>query len=184
MTTPPNPEDEPVRDDLADDPDGRGDGSDRQEVADDSATGSSGAGDDSPSGGAAPDRLSAQDAAWRSIVENYGDRPTIEEPPAPPRTPVRLPADDSPRDRVPPDPEEHFVPPAPPPLTTPPPARLLAWLGLFGVPTFVLVALVMGLDLPSWLGLILMVWFVGGFVFLVASMGPGSGRDYDDGARL
>jgi hypothetical protein len=29
-----------------------------------------------------------------------------------------------------------------------------------------------------------MVWFVGGFVYLVASMRPGAGDDYDDGARL
>jgi hypothetical protein len=52
------------------------------------------------------------------------------------------------------------------------------------VPSFVLVALVAHLVLPSWLGLVLMAWFVGGFVFLVASMRPGQGDDYDDGARL
>jgi hypothetical protein len=52
------------------------------------------------------------------------------------------------------------------------------------VPSFVLVALVAHLVLPSWLGLVLMSWFVGGFVFLVASMRPGQGDDYDDGARL
>ena len=41
-----------------------------------------------------------------------------------------------------------------------------------------------GLNLPTWLGLILMVWFVGGFVYLVASMPPGAGDDCDDGAVL
>ena len=85
---------------------------------------------------------------------------------------------------APADPDEHFVPPPPPPLPKPPPARLLAWLGLFGVPTFVLVTLVAGIALPSWLGLLLMGWFVGGFVFLVASMKPGPGESGDDGARL
>lgn len=69
-------------------------------------------------------------------------------------------------------------------MPKPPPARLLAWVGLFGVPVFVLVALMAHLALPSWVGLLLMVWFVGGFVFLVASMRPGTGEDYDDGARL
>ncbi len=76
------------------------------------------------------------------------------------------------------------MPPPPPPLPKPPPARLLAWLGLFGVPAFVLVTLVVGISLPSWLGLLLMGWFVGGFVFLVASMKPGPGEGGDDGARI
>lgn len=141
---------------------------------------------------------SAEDAAWRAIIDNYGDRPLIDdaapdpEPQQPPRaswpTP-RPPSEDEPvEDDLPEGPvpdalQDHYVPPPPPPLPKPPPARLLAWTGLFGVPLLVLVALVAGLSLPSWLGLILMVWFVGGFVFLVASMRPGPG-DHDDGARL
>jgi hypothetical protein len=135
-----------------------------------------------------PEEISAEDALWRAIVDNYGERPEIDE------TPVEVPP--SLRDLDPPEPsaaahegttverEEHFVPPDPPPLPMPPPARLLAWLGLFGVPAFVLVALVAKVAVPSWMGLLLMIWFVGGFVFLVASMRPGTGEDYDDGARL
>jgi hypothetical protein len=135
------------------------------------------------------EHVSAEDALWRSIIDNYGDRPEIEEPeievPPSPRDLTAPPrAEDDATEGAVADQEDHFVPPAPPPLPTPPPPRLLAWLGLFGVPTFVLVALVVRLPVPSWLGLILMVWFVGGFVFLVASMRPGSGEDYDDGARL
>ncbi|MCW2760025.1 MAG: hypothetical protein JWR85_226 [Marmoricola sp.] len=134
--------------------------------------------------------ISAEEALWRAIVDNYGDRPEIEEPEI--EVPPSLrdlpasagPTDDASEPAAAADPEEHYVPPPPPPLPTPPPARLLAWVGLFGVPSFVLVALVAGLVLPSWLGLILMVWFVGGFVFLVASMRPGPGEDPDDGARL
>jgi hypothetical protein len=49
---------------------------------------------------------------------------------------------------------------------------------------FVMVALVAGLALPTWVGLVLMAWFVGGFLFLVASMRKGPGMDPDDGARL
>jgi hypothetical protein len=137
------------------------------------------------------DPVRDEDAAWRAIVDNYGERPRIDEPevdvPPSPRdlTVPRPPASgDSPDEPAPVDPEDHFVPPPPPPVPKPPPARLLAWLGLFGVPVFVLVALVTGLDLPSWLGLILMAWFVGGFVFLVASMRPDPGEGHDDGARL
>jgi len=165
VTTPQNPEDEPVGDEL---PDDAGDG-----LKDDV-------------GG-----VSAEDALWRSIVDNYGDRPEMDEPeievPPSPRDLTASPRptgveQTEPADTA--DPEEHYIPPEPPPMPTPPPARLLAWTGLFGVPAFVLVALVAGLALPSWVGLLLMVWFVGGFVFLVASMGPGDGEDYDDGARL
>jgi hypothetical protein len=130
--------------------------------------------------------VSADEAAWRSIIDNYGDRPEIADEPEPqvPGSPRGIvPVEDSePPELV--EAEDHFVPPPPPPLPRPAPPRLLAWLGLFGVPTLVLVALVAQVNLPSWLGLILMVWFVGGFVYLVASMRPGAGDDYDDGAVL
>jgi hypothetical protein len=143
----------------------------------------------------AKDGLSDEDAIWRSIIENYGERPTIEEqeievppslrdleprpePGAPEQSEEPAELDD--RDR---DPDDHFVPPAPPPIPRPETPRLLAWIGLFGVPVLVLVALVARIPLPSWLGLFLMAWFVGGFVYLVASMRPRP-EDYDDGARL
>ncbi len=134
------------------------------------------------------DRAAAEEALWRSIIDNYGTRPEMDdepaiEPPPPSRAPDAT-VRDVPAELATSDREEHYVPPTPPPLPKPPPARLLAWAGLFGVPTFVLVALVAHLVLPPWLGLILMFWFVGGFVFLVASMRPGQGDDYDDGARL
>jgi len=185
VTTPQDPEEEPVGDELSEErPEVRPD----DEAAVDPAT--------PPAVGPA-DGLSREDELWAAIVENYGERPQIEElavevPPSP-RDLSRV--DDGPDDGpengsdivdedVPTDTDEHFVPPPPPPLPKPPPARLLAWLGLFGVPTFVLIALVAGISLPSWLGLLLMGWFVGGFVFLVASMKPGPGGGSDDGARI
>jgi hypothetical protein len=140
-----------------------------------------------------PDDSEAADAAWRSIIDNYGERPQLDEPaPEPPETPVapiQVPPSlrdlDGPREaRAESEAEGHFVPPPPPPLPSATPPRLLAWVGLFGVPMLVLVAIVAGLSLPPWLGLILMVWFVGGFVYLVASMRPGPRDDYDDGAVL
>ena len=135
----------------------------------------------------AKDGLPDDDAAWRSIVDNYGERPTIDEPevevPPSARDLGPPPGADEPPDVDPPDPDDHFVPPPAPPLPRPAPPRLLAWLGLFGVPTLVLVALVAGIALPSWLSILLMAWFVGGFVYLVASMRPRP-DGYDDGARL
>lgn len=135
------------------------------------------------------------EAAWRSIVDNYGARAELDDLPEAdlPVPPARTDDDDvvvppSLRDldgpRSEPEPaEEHFVPPPPPPLPRATPPRLLAWIGLFGVPILVLVALVTRLPVPGWLGLLLMLWFVGGFVFLVASMRPGP-HDHDDGAVL
>jgi hypothetical protein len=157
-----------------------------------------------PSGDASEHR-SAEDAAWQAIVENYGDRPSLDEDS--PETgagdlgPLADEVPGSPRDLVAPpvagdrrfetgaerpaaETEEHFVPPPPPPIPRAEPARLLAWIGLFGVPSFVLLALVTRLPLASWLGLLLMVWFVGGFVFLVASMRTDPRDENDDGAVL
>jgi len=175
VTTPQDPEEEPVGDEL---PEGRPGG--RPEEESQGASGSAGG-------------RSREDELWQAIVDNYGERPQIEElavdvPPSPRDLPTVDKPDQDDSDATggsaPVDPEEHFVPPPPPPLPKPPPARLLAWLGLFGVPTFVLVTLVAGIVLPSWLGLLLMGWFVGGFVFLVASMKPDPGGGSDDGARI
>jgi hypothetical protein len=181
VTTPQDPEEEPVGDELAEE---------RPEVRPDAEAE---AGPVTPPAAGPPDGLSREDELWQAIVENYGERPQIEElevevPPSPRDLttvdePVEEGSDTIDKD-VPADAEEHFVPPPPPPLPKPPPARLLAWLGLFGVPTFVLVTLVAGISLPSWLGLLLMGWFVGGFVFLVASMKPDPGGGSDDGARI
>ena len=147
--------------------------------------------DDDPAAGTPEDvsgGVSDEEAAWRAIVENFGDRHDLgedDEASAPPDVPP------SPRGLLPEEPatpphdhEDHYVPPPPPPLPRPAPARLLAWFGLFGVPTLVLVCLVARIDLPLWMGLVLMIWFVGGFVYLVASMRPRSGDGYDDGAVL
>ena len=184
MTSPQDPEEEPVGDELSEArPEVRPEAGPDAEPATPPADGTAGR----------DDGLSREDELWQAIVANYGERPQIEEltvetPPSPrDLTTVEDPAPDGSAtvdDDSPADAEEHFVPPPPPPLPKPPPARLLAWLGLFGVPTFVLVTLVAGISLPSWLGLLLMAWFVGGFVFLVASMKPDPGGGSDDGARI
>ena len=127
-----------------------------------------------------------EDALWRSIIEHYGDRPEIDEPDDDPEwevpgSPRGLDEDDVEASY---DREEHYVPPTPPPVPRPTTHRLIAWMGLFGVPTFVLVALLLKIALPSWLGLLLMAWFVGGFGYLVFVM-PRAPRDpWDDGSRI
>ncbi|HCB02925.1 MAG TPA: hypothetical protein PLZ93_17910 [Nocardioides sp.] len=143
--------------------------------------------------------------AWRGIVENYGERvelddePVAESPAQPVVEPGTEPGSEERLERLfrplpqPPEParaaredqEEQFVPPAPPPLPKLPPDRFLAWSGLFGSPTLLLVCLVLGVHLPPWLGYLLVASFIGGFVYLVVKMPRGTDIDpWDDGARL
>ena len=124
----------------------------------------------------------SEEDAWRSIVENYGERaqldPVPEETPEPERT--TYPDAEVVEEAE----EERYVPPPPPPLPHPPPVRLAAWLGLFGSPAVLLVALVLGITLPPLLGYALVAAFLGGFAYLVAHMQRGPRDPGDDGARL
>lgn len=164
------------------------------------------------SGGAG--RKLDEDAAWREIVAHYGDVPVIEDPPPmvqpPPTEGTAEPAPEPPRPARPARPERneprgilepgwhddlnstptswedegHFVPPTPPPLPPLDPRRRLAWSGLFGAPTLMLLAVVLGWQYPDWFMLLLTGGFIGGFAYLVATMpksrdGDGPG---DDGA--
>lgn len=134
-----------------------------------------------------------QDSAWQKIVENYGERAELDavddradegvvEPPLDPdlrdEDPVRSGLfDDDALDEI-----DRFVPDSPPPVPMPPPDRFLAWLGVFGSPTVLLVFLVLGLGMPQILGWILVGGFVLGFCYLVFTL-PRSPRDpWDDGA--
>jgi hypothetical protein len=174
-----------------------------------------------------------EEAAWRLIVANYGERPDLdvderpgggstsvapvaplpEDPPRPspgrpggaafdrsyldamdgarsdpPRTddPTDDRADESFDQPTAPPPgrhdDEHFVPPEPPPVPKPTPARRLAWCGLFLPPLLMLAAVVFGWTFPSWVSLGLVAAFVGGFVFLVATMPRDGGDGWGDGA--
>ncbi|MDQ6686339.1 MAG: hypothetical protein M3Z50_01795 [Actinomycetota bacterium] len=120
------------------------------------------------------------DAAWREIVQHYGDRPQVGQ--AEPRGEDEveiLELSTAPEEY---DDPEHYQPPPAPPLPRAHGVRLLAWAGLFGVPALVLLALVSGWSVPSWVGLLMMCWFVGGFGYLVATMPKGPPDDWDDGA--
>ena len=135
-----------------------------------------------------------EDEAWRQIVANYGDAPSVEDVPRPEPDPEPDPnliqppavAGEPARADTPFkwEDEGRFVPPPPPPLPRPEPRRALAWLGLFGAPTLLLVALVFGVYFPGWLSLILVGGFVGGFIYLVFTMPSGPRDPGDDGARI
>ncbi len=128
----------------------------------------------------------AHDEDWQAIVDNFGERAKIDEPdPAEP-------AAASPRPDPAPSPApasayddgDRFVPPTPPPLPRPEPKRAIAWAGVFGAPVLVLLALVAPIDLPTILDYLLIGWFVGGFLYLVATMSRTSREPWDDGSRI
>jgi hypothetical protein len=138
------------------------------------------------------------DDAWRAIVENYGDRVELDDDP-----PIDVLHEDLDGDRevrhdrrrtdhaevadparLVPEDHDRFVPPPPPPLPVVAPDRMLAWVGLFGSPTILLLALVLGIAMPPWLGYLLVAGFLGGFGYLVVKMPRGPADPWDDGARL
>jgi hypothetical protein len=136
------------------------------------------------------DQPDDQDAAWRAIVDNYGD-PVLEPDTSLDATPEPAPVSPQavqPRDEIPDellvDPDDTFVPPTPPPLPRPPIDRLLAWLGVFGAPAVLLFFVVTGLGMPRLVGWALVGWFLVGFGYLVMRM-PSEPRDpWDNGAQL
>ncbi|MDQ6642490.1 MAG: hypothetical protein M3Y66_08355 [Actinomycetota bacterium] len=152
-----------------------------------------------------------EEELWRSIVENYGERITLDpstestpetasqsntEPPSdslaesstdPGPPPIHPPSQRDEPDLLDAwdDPDDHFVPPDPPPLPNPEPPRLLAWVGVFGVPVLVIVVSVLKISMPSFASLLCLAWFVGGFGYLVATMRrDGDPDERDDGAVL
>jgi hypothetical protein len=143
-----------------------------------------------------------EDEAWRTIVENYGDRPDF--PPASPPTPSQRggPRQPAPRaDQPPPAPvqrpraedehpelqendADHFVPQEVPPVALPKGRRGVAWAGLFGVPVLVVLSIALSIHLSSLAAFLLLAWFIGGFVYLVATMKDKPTDGWDDGAVL
>lgn len=125
-----------------------------------------------------------EDAAWRAIVENYGELELGPEP----EPPSYQPPEPAPRAEPPTTDvdEGHYVPPDPPPLPRLALHRKLAWFGLLGCPLVLLIGAVLGVEYPSWLALLMALAFIGGFVYLVATMPRRRNDDWDgdDGAVL
>jgi hypothetical protein len=134
------------------------------------------------------------DRAWRAIVENYGERPQLDEPQAPEPPPYSsapfggrfgdLRALGNEDEDEPFVAEEGFEPPEPPPLPRVAPDRLAAWLGIFGSPAVLLAALVFSIPMPAFVAYLLIAGFVGGFVYLVVKMPRGPRDPWDDGAQV
>jgi hypothetical protein len=84
------------------------------------------------------------------------------------------------------DDEGHFVPPPPPPLPAVEPRRKLAWGGLLAGPLVALLSFVLSVRVPDWAVVGLVLGFVGGFVYLVATMKASRDEGWpgDDGAVL
>ncbi len=136
----------------------------------------------------------SEDDVWRSIVENYGERPDVDVPASEPEP---APGSEPSYDDIGTDAEQNadgnigenigedtFVPPPPPPLPHPPPVRLAAWIGVFGSPAVLLLATILGIALPAWLGYGLITYFLAGFGYLVLHMERGPRDPWDNGARL
>lgn len=116
-------------------------------------------------------------AQWQAIVENFGERVELDEPapPALPAPPPEASYDESPR-------EDHFVPPEPPPVGWPTGPRAVACVGLFVGPALILAMLLFKVTIPTWLGWLALLGFIGGFGFLVSSQRERDG--WDDGSQV
>ncbi|WP_457205724.1 hypothetical protein [Nocardioides sp. P5_C9_2] len=134
------------------------------------------------------ERRTREDAAWREIVDNYGARPEVDEAPAPAPTHFVVPAPEPEPEPeavvVRPEAEERYVPPPPPPLPRPAPPRAVAWAGVFGAPLVLLVCFVGQIYVPTLIDYLLLGWFVGGFLYLVATMSREPREPWDDGSRI
>ncbi len=134
---------------------------------------------------------SEDEKAWADIVAGWDASPTGAVPAAEEITdadqPAEVPEPEAPAwNPVPFDlaDEGTFVPPTPPPVQLPSPPRLLAWCGVIGSPLVFLICLILSVTLPSWASTLLVAGFIGGFVFLVATMRNDPPDPYDDGARV
>jgi hypothetical protein len=130
------------------------------------------------------------DETWRSIVENYGERPTLPEPERRPEPPTEHQSEHQPDarreagDEAAELEEDGYVPPEPPPVPLPERPRLAAWVGLLGAPLLLVVLMLAGATIGSWLLLLLVSAFVGGFGYLVATMSREPRDPWDDGSRI
>lgn len=148
-----------------------------------------------------PDDESHTDSTWRQIVENYGERARLDPEEDPARGPAAAdpepepdlgPAtygvadevdDEDPADEVPE--VERFRPPEPPPVPIPSTwERRAAWGGVVVAPGLALLLSLLGVQLPRVLGWGLVAWFVGGFLYLVATMPRTPREPWDDGSRV
>jgi hypothetical protein len=106
------------------------------------------------------------------------DRTRVIRPATPPRRPDPVPDTE--------DDEDHYVPPPPPPLPHLDPVAKGAWTALFGGPAYLVLASLIGWNVPGWAALLAVMAFVGGFAVVVMRLGDGPprGEGPDNGAVL
>lgn len=97
---------------------------------------------------------------------------------APPVSPPVSPVPTS----LPADADDHFVPPPPPPLPRGDVVSRLAWAGALGAPVFLVVAVALDWQLPSWATTLAVIALLAGFTTLVTRLRGHDPHDPDDGA--
>lgn len=145
-----------------------------------------------------PSDPQSEDAAWREIVANFGERvdlppdedlPTQSQGQSPEHSVVFGDDVDEAFESEPVEDwaEEGFIPALPDPVRLPLDRRI-AWAAVLGVPAAAMVAAFFvqtsSATLPSWAGLLMALVFLGGFGYLVATMPKEREDPWDDGARL
>lgn len=127
-----------------------------------------------------------EDAAWASIVANFGERiPLTDE--KTPTEPVEDPAEPTGPSTffVAFESDDHYLPPEPPPVGLADGARGAAWLGVIGAPSLFLITLLFGIELPSLISLLAVLAFLTGLGYLFTTMRHHHDDDpWDDGARV
>lgn len=132
------------------------------------------------------DGASSEEALWRSIVDNYGDRAELSDDELAEleqrRSAARAAAEESPGAHL--EWDDRFVAPVPPPLPKADPPVLLAWAGVLVAPLALMIVVIFSLPVPTLIDALLVIWFLGGFAYLVSAM-PNEPRDpWDDGAQV
>lgn len=160
-----------------------------------------------------PEDESRTELAWREIVQNYGERPVLDDETGPTGEPAAS-SDDAPSGDDPAGPAEpadpaaglpphlvdddpverreqavteaeRFRPPPPPPLPVPRTwQRGVAWAGVFVAPVIALLIGLLSVYVHPVVGWALIGWFVGGFAYLVRQMPRTKGDPWDDGSRV
>jgi len=153
-------------------PDSSGPDSSGPDTADLDVTGLDMAGPDDPDA----DAVQPPGPSWPAVPGPFGGMN-----PGPPQIRIVRPASPAP---LPGDDDDHFVPPVPPPMPRLDPVTKGAWAALFGGPAYLLIAVMLSWQVPSWAAFSAVAAFVGGFATLVVRMGdrPPRDSDPDDGA--
>lgn len=128
--------------------------------------------------------------AWREIMEHYGERPVLrDDEPADAREPepvtdeIDEPDDVDLEDEIPE--AERFTPPAAPPFPRPRTwQRGVAWSGIFVAPALALLLAVLSIHVHPLFGWTLVLWPIGGFLYLVREMPRAPREPWDDGSRI